>query len=114
MSQHPKNDHPGEETLRGTVQAVNFAPKGEIDGLLLDVDGEAVQVNVPPDRAAGVAKLIGRAVAVKVGPEPKSPITRRATTGSTSSSPSRAATRTARPTRRPSPIPTTAAMTPPT
>ncbi len=71
MSEHSKGDHPGEEILRGTVKAFNFAPKGEIDGLLLDVDGEAVQVNIPPDRVGGVAELIGQDVEMKVGPEPK-------------------------------------------
>lgn len=63
--------HGGEESLTGTVQAFNFAPKGEIDGLLLDVDGKTVQVNIPPDKGPGVERLVGLSIAVVVGPEPK-------------------------------------------
>jgi hypothetical protein len=60
-----------EKTVSGTVKELNFAPKGEIDGLILDVEGESVQVNVPPDQAASIAGLVGQEVALKVGPEPK-------------------------------------------
>lgn len=59
------------ETLRGTVKAVNFAPKGEVDGIILEVGGETVQVNVPPDKAAYILGLLGEEVEVEVGPEPK-------------------------------------------
>ena len=59
------------ENLRGTVKAVNFAPKGEVDGMILDVGGGVVQVNVPPDQAGHVAGLVGKDIEVTVGPEPK-------------------------------------------
>ena len=60
-----------EETLEGTVKELNFAPKGEVDGLLLDVGGETIQVNLSPDQAAGVGSKVGRPVKLTVGPEPK-------------------------------------------
>jgi hypothetical protein len=71
MSGRTKDGHREEETLRGTVKALNFAPKGEFDGLLLDVEGETVQVNISPDRAGGIADMVGRVIGVTVGPEPK-------------------------------------------
>ncbi len=71
MSDPKHEDGRGEQTLRGTVRAFNFAPKGEIDGLLLDVDGQVVQVNIPPDRAEGAEQMVGHAVELRVGPEPK-------------------------------------------
>jgi len=69
MSEH-EHGH-GEETLHGIVKELNFAPKGEVDGLLLDVGGKTVQVNLPPDKAAHVAGMVGQTVGVTVGPEPK-------------------------------------------
>jgi hypothetical protein len=57
-------------SVRGTIRGLNFAPKGEVEGFLLDVDGGTVQVNLPPGRAALAARLVGREVVVEVGPEP--------------------------------------------
>jgi hypothetical protein len=57
-------------TIRGIVRGLNFAPRGEVEGLLLDVDGATVQVNFPRDRADAAAQLVGREVAIDVGPEP--------------------------------------------
>ncbi len=61
----------GNETLRGTVRALNFAPKGEVAGWMVEVEGTIVQVNIPPDQADLVRDRIGREVEVEVGPEPK-------------------------------------------
>jgi len=57
--------------LLGIVKDLNFAPKGEVDGLILDVGGATVQVNLPPDRASGASELVGQTVELTVGPEPK-------------------------------------------
>ncbi len=59
------------KTLRGTIRTLNFAPKGEIDGLLIEVDGQITQVNLPRDQAERVKGLIGQEVELGVGPEPK-------------------------------------------
>lgn len=64
----PAHDH---ETITGTVTSVNFAPKGEVDGLLLDVGGKVVQLNLSPEHAVGAAALVGKSVEATVSPEPK-------------------------------------------
>ena len=57
--------------LNGTVKSLNFAPKGEVDGLILAVAGEVIQVNIPPDRAEQARDLVGKSVELEVGLEPK-------------------------------------------
>ena len=59
------------KTLHGTVKELNFAPKGEIDGLLIEVGGQLTQVTLGPDHAARARGLVGQDVEVRVGPEPK-------------------------------------------
>ena len=71
MSDPKHEGKPGESTLKGTVRAFNFAPKGEVDGLLIDVDGRVVQVNIPPEKARGARQMVGLAVEMVIGPEPK-------------------------------------------
>ncbi|WP_435021722.1 hypothetical protein TA3x_002524 [Tundrisphaera sp. TA3] len=70
MSGHTTVDERGEQALKGSIRAVNFAPKGEIDGLILDVAGETVQVNLPPGREE-IRQRVGQEVEVIVVPEPK-------------------------------------------
>ena len=62
--------HHEEESVQGTVKAINFAPKGEVDGMLLEVGGKVVQVNIGHDQGEGLAGLIGQPIGLTVGPEP--------------------------------------------
>jgi hypothetical protein len=48
------------ELLNGTCQDILFSPKGGIEGLLLKVGGETVQVSMPPH--------LGSAILSKTGP----------------------------------------------
>ena len=59
------------QALRGRVKELNFAPKGEIDGLLIEADGRVTQVNLGPDHAGRARGLVGQDVEVRVGHEPK-------------------------------------------
>ncbi len=70
MSEPRRDEAHGHPAVRGIIRQLNFAPKGEVDGLILDVDGAMVQVNIPPDKAAGFADKVGQAVELTVGPEP--------------------------------------------
>lgn len=59
------------ETVTGIVKTLNFAPKGEIDGVMIEVGGDLVQINVPHEVDDHVRSLIGREVTVRTQPEPK-------------------------------------------
>ncbi len=67
-----KHHHPegwGQHDLTGVVRAVNFTPRGGVEGVLLDTDRGVVQVNLPPQAAAdGLAA--GRAVTLVVEADP--------------------------------------------
>jgi hypothetical protein len=71
MTNAPERGAHKEQTLSGAVMAVNFAPKGEIDGLLLDSGGRMIQVNIPPHEAQGAEETVGEQVEVIVATEPK-------------------------------------------
>ena len=60
------------ETLRGVVQGYNYSPKGEIEGVILDVRGAGRQVNFPPGLGGPAAQAagIGETVEAVVEPEP--------------------------------------------
>lgn len=60
-----------EQTVRGTVQALNFAPKGEIDAFLIESGGALVQVNLPPHLGPHARTMLGQEVAILTKPEPK-------------------------------------------
>jgi hypothetical protein len=54
------------ETLAGSLQRLLFSPKGSIEGLLLKVDGELVQVSIKADvaPAAKLASAVGQPIRV--------------------------------------------------
>ncbi len=57
------------ETLRGRVLALNFSPKGDIEGLLLGTDEGMAQVNLPKDSAPSEDCTIGATVSLRVDAE---------------------------------------------
>jgi hypothetical protein len=59
------------ETVRGVVEAYNFSPKGEVEGLLVRAAGGRVQVNLP--KGAADPPPVGRAVELTVEPEDGGP-----------------------------------------
>ena len=58
-------------TVRGTVKSLNYAPKGEVDALLVESDGGLVQVNLPHHLEDHARTLVGQPVAIHTKPEPK-------------------------------------------
>ncbi|MBN9523271.1 hypothetical protein J0H58_32950 [bacterium] len=69
MAQHHHPEGRGQFDLSGVVRAVNFSPRGGVEGVILDTDRGVVQVNLPPHAAAdGFAA--GRAVALVVEADP--------------------------------------------
>ena len=54
------------ELLSGTCQELLFSPKGGIEGLLLKVDGKTVQVSMPPDIGAAMARKTGSGKRLRV------------------------------------------------
>ena len=59
------------DKLLGMAKAINYAPKGEVAGLILVADGETVQVNFPPDWADLAPTVLGQTIELEVAPEPK-------------------------------------------
>lgn len=55
------------KTVRGAVEAHNFSPKGEVEGLLVRADGGLVQVNL----AKGTANPPAPGAAVELAVEPE-------------------------------------------
>ena len=58
-------------TIRGTVRTPSFAPKGEIDAVMIEADGGLIQVNIPSELSDHAKSLIGREITVHTRPEPK-------------------------------------------
>ena len=57
--------------MSGVVKTLNFAPKGEIDGVLIEVGGDLVQINIPHELGDHARTLIGQEITVRTKPEPK-------------------------------------------
>jgi hypothetical protein len=69
VAKHHHLEGRGRHDLIGVVRAVNFSPKGGIEGVLLDAGRGLVQVNLPPHAAAdGLAP--GRTVTLSVESDP--------------------------------------------
>ena len=47
------------EFIHGTCQQLLFSPKGGIEGALVKMKGNVVQISVPPDKGAALAQITG-------------------------------------------------------
>ena len=75
MGHHDKHSHPHRK-LSGEFVHLIFSPKGEIEGLLLEVDGEPAQVVVDPEEGSEpvFAQLkAGQPIVVEAAPQGPSP-----------------------------------------
>jgi hypothetical protein len=64
----PAVEHAAEK-FKGLLQEFNLSPKGGIEGFLLHIDGQTVQVNVTPDVGFAVVRGIGQHVEATVEPD---------------------------------------------
>jgi hypothetical protein len=58
------------EKFQGVLQDFNFSPTGGVEGFLLHLDGQTVQINVTSDVGFAVVRGIGQNVEATVEPEP--------------------------------------------
>jgi hypothetical protein len=65
-----KNHERTLEKFRGALQDFNLSPKGGIEGFVLHLEGQTVQVNVTPDVGFAVVRGIGQNVEATVEAEP--------------------------------------------
>jgi len=65
------------EIVRGALQQLLFSPKGGIEGLLLKVEGQMVQVAIEPStaHAEALAAAVGKAIELTASPD-RSPKTK--------------------------------------
>ncbi|MGP0062393.1 MAG: hypothetical protein ACLQGP_02160 [Isosphaeraceae bacterium] len=72
---HHEAGHAGHEseTLHAIVEAYNYSPKGDIDGVLLREGDRIVQVNLPPHLGIAISLTIpvGQSIEATVEPEPE-------------------------------------------
>lgn len=62
----PQRIAPATTPLQGTVQGYNYAPRGEIEGLMLKSGARIVQVNLPHELAAVVSQAGGVGSEVRI------------------------------------------------
>jgi hypothetical protein len=65
-----KNHERALEKFRGVLQDFNLSPRGGVEGFLLHLEGQTVQVNVTPDVGFAVVRGIGQHVEATVEADP--------------------------------------------
>ncbi len=65
--------HKNEHEKQGTLQSFNISPKGSYEGLLVESEGQIVQVNFPQEWSAAIAGLAapGEQIHLQVEPHEK-------------------------------------------
>ena len=57
--------------LTGTVDGLNYSPRGDVDGLMLKLSDKTAQINLPPGLGVAVSQIsVGSSVKVSAHPEP--------------------------------------------